>query len=236
MATNISLPPERQAQIEELERRIGYVFSDRSLILAALRHASSSSSRQASNERLEFLGDAILGMVVCEELYHQYPDLLEGELTRIKSVVVSRQTCAKVSAELGLAPFLQLGKGMSAQPKLPRSLLADVLESIVAAIFLDAGLPPARDFIQRHIFPFIAPTASGAKDENYKSRLQHLAQRDYSQTPTYVLVEEKGPDHSKSFRVAARIGDLEFNPAWGNSKKQAEQVAAKQALEQLDAE
>ncbi|MEM8680883.1 MAG: ribonuclease III [Planctomycetota bacterium] len=229
-----ALSPERLAQIEEVERRIGYVFKDRTLAQSALRHASSASSRVASNERLEFLGDAILGMVVCERLYHEFPDLLEGELTRIKSVVVSRETCAKISTELELAQFLQLGKGMIAQPNLPRSLLADVLESLVAAIFLDDGLEPAERFIERFVFPFITTAADTAEDENYKSRLQHLAQRDFSQTPTYVLVDQKGPDHSKSFRVAARIGDMEFEAAWGKSKKQAEQIAAKHALSQLE--
>ena len=182
---------------------------------------------------MELLGDAILGMVVCEMLYHGYPDLLEGELTRIKSVVVSRATCAKISRGLGLADFLLLGKGMTTTPSIPNSLLSDVFESLVAAIYLDGGLPPARDFIHQHVEPRLEPVAVGDSGANSKSDLQHLAQRDFSQTPTYSLVQETGPDHNKTFQVAARIGDRTFEPAWGRSKKEAEQRAAQMALENL---
>src|SRR5471030_767875 len=117
------------------ERRIGYDFRDKSLLTAALTHASGAQHRLASNERLEFLGDAILGAVVCDLLYHQYPEYLEGDLTKIKSVVVSRLTCAKVSESLGVEEFLVLGKGMTTHPNVPPSLLADVFESLVAAIY-----------------------------------------------------------------------------------------------------
>src|SRR3981189_3362344 len=126
-------------ELQRCERRIGYVFADKNLLIAALTHASGAQHRLASNERLEFLGDAILGAVVCELLYTQYPDYLEGDLTKIKSVVVSRQTCAKISEGLGLQEFLILGKGMTTSPTVPPSLLADVFESLVAAIYLDGG-------------------------------------------------------------------------------------------------
>ena len=157
--------------LDGCEARLGYRFQDRSLLLSALTHASGAASRLRSNERLEFLGDSILGMVVCEVLYHDYPDLLEGELTRIKSVVVSRVTCARISSELGLQEFLLLGKGMTSVSQIPRSLLADVFESLVAAIYLDGGMDPARDFILQHVGPRIAPVASGDAGENYKSDL-----------------------------------------------------------------
>src|SRR6476619_1362568 len=114
---------------ERCERRIGYVFRDKALLRAAFTHASGAEHRLASNERLEFLGDAILGAVVCEMLFHRYPEYLEGELTRVKSVVVSRQTCARISGRLGLQEFLILGKGMAGSVRLPESLLADVFES-----------------------------------------------------------------------------------------------------------
>src|SRR5277367_6186209 len=126
-------------QFERCERRIGYEFRDKTLLGAALTHASGAQHRLASNERLEFLGDAILGAVVCELLYAQYPEYLEGDLTKIKSIVVSRQTCAKISEALNLQEFLVLGKGMTTHPSVPPSLLADVFESLIAAIYLDGG-------------------------------------------------------------------------------------------------
>ncbi len=182
---------------------------------------------------MEFLGDAILGLVVCEVLYHNYPRLLEGELTRIKSVIVSRATCASISRELQLEEFLVLGKGMTTSAVIPRSLLADVFESLVAAIYLDGGMEPSARFIVAHVGPKISPVALGDAGENYKSELQQLAQRDFARTPTYYLVNESGPDHNKSFQVAARIGDRTYNAAWGRSKKEAEQQAARIALEEM---
>ena len=218
------------------EERLGYRFDDRTLLLSALTHASGAASRLRSNERLEFLGDSILGMVVCELLYHDYPELLEGELTRIKSVVVSRVTCAEISGELGMEDFLLLGKGMTSVSAIPRSLLADVFESLVAAIYLDGGMDPAKEFILKHVGPRVAPVACGDAGENYKSDLQQLAQREFAKTPSYFLVQESGPDHNKTFQVAARIGDRTFDAAWGRSKKEAEQEAAKIALSELSAD
>lgn len=233
---NASFDPHVEELLSGCEECINYSFADRSLLLSALTHASGASTRLRSNERLEFLGDAILGMVVCETLYNMYEDILEGELTRIKSVVVSRATCAELSGELGLQKFLFLGKGMTNSPSVPPSLLADVVESLIAAIYIDGGMQAARDFIDKHFTPRIEPVATGNAGENFKSDLQHLAQREYTKTPTYFLVEESGPDHNKSFRVAARIGDMVFDPAWGRSKKEAEQNAAKLALAKLAAE
>jgi ribonuclease III len=227
------------AQLPELarcERRIGYEFRDRSLLCAALTHASGAHHRLASNERLEFLGDAILGAVVCELLYCQYPDYLEGDLTKVKSVVVSRQTCAKISEALGLQEFLILGKGMSSHPSVPPSLLADVFESLAAAIYLDGGDAAARDFIQRFMGPEIELAAAGELGGNYKSLLQQMSQRENGSTPTYQLLDEKGPDHSKCFKISAQIGRSRFQPAWGRNKKEAEQRAARNALAELNGE
>ncbi len=216
------------------EERIGYFFHDRELLLAALTHASGASTRVKSNERLEFLGDAILGLVVCEELYHRFPNQLEGELTRIKSLAVSRETCASVSASMHLQDCLFLGKGMKTQAKIPSSLLSDVFEALVAAIYLDGGWERAREFIARHMFPLIETAAIAESDENYKSQLQHLGQREFGVTPTYVVIKEEGPDHQKNFLIAARLGDRQFESAWGRSKKQAEQYAAKKALDEIE--
>lgn len=224
---------DREALLDACEKKIDYNFRDRSLLTAALTHASGAKHRLASNERLEFFGDAILGLVVCERLFHSYPDYLEGDLTRIKSVVVSRQTCARISADLGLDECLLLGKGMAIHRTVPTSLLADVFESLVAAIYLDGGPEPAKRFIERHIVDYIDEVVTGDGGENHKSQLQHYMQREFGRTPTYTLIEEKGPDHSKSFKVAAQVGKRLFAPAWGRSKKEAEQSAAEKAIEYL---
>ncbi len=217
----------------KLEQRIGYEFKDKGLLLSALTHASGAEHRLASNERLEFLGDAILGAVVCEVLFRQYTEYLEGELTRLKSIVVSRQTCAKISRALGMQEFLILGKGMTTHPSVPSSLLANVFESLLAAIYLDGGDAAARQFIAATMGPEIELAAEGETGSNYKSLLQQLAQREHGTTPTYQLLDEKGPDHSKCFKVAAQVGPDRYQPAWGRNKKEAEQRAARNALSQL---
>jgi ribonuclease III len=218
---------------ETLEERIGYRFKNPKLLSSALTHSSGAEHRLASNERMEFLGDAILGAVVCELLYHQYPAYLEGDLTRIKSIVVSRQTCAKLSQALGMQEFLILGKGMTTHPSVPSSLLADVFESLVAAIFLDGGMEAAKTFVLKHLVPEIDLAADGESGFNYKSVLQQVAQREHGTTPTYQLMDEKGPDHSKCFKIAALVGTSQFQPAWGRNKKEAEQRAARNALSEL---
>jgi ribonuclease III len=228
-----NLDPQVVAVLEKLEKRIGYTFTDKSLLLSALTHASGAEHRLASNERLEFLGDAILGAVVCEMLYRQYPDYLEGDLTKIKSVVVSRQTCTKISQMLGMQEFLILGKGMTTNPTVPPSLLANVFESLVAAIYLDGGLEAARAFITESVGAEIELAAGGESGYNYKSLLQQMAQREHGATPTYQLLDEKGPDHSKCFKIAAQVGSTRYHPAWGRNKKEAEQRAARNALSQL---
>lgn len=221
-------------QLARCQERIEYHFREPGLLREALTHASGANHRLSSNERLEFLGDAILGAIVCELLYHQYPQYLEGDLTKVKSVVVSRQTCAKVSEGLGMQEFLILGKGLTTHPGVPSSLLADVFESLVAAIYLDGGYEEARRFVARHLAPEIVSTVDGELGGNYKSLLQQIAQRQYGTTPTYELLDEKGPDHSKCFKIAAQVGASRYEPAWGRNKKEAEQRAAGNALSQLD--
>jgi ribonuclease-3 len=227
---------EQLEKFAHCERRIGYTFSDRSLLLSALTHASGADHRLASNERLEFLGDAILGAVVCEILFRQYPDYLEGDLTKIKSVVVSRQSCAKISEALGLQEFLIVGKGMAASDDVPPSLLADVFESLLAAIYLDGGDEAARRFVEEYIGPEIELAAAGELGGNYKSLLQQFAQREFGNTPVYQLLDEKGPDHAKCFKVCAYVGGTRYQGAWGRNKKEAEQRAACNALSELKGE
>jgi ribonuclease-3 len=228
--------PDLATLLDCCERRIGYTFSDKNLLRASLTHASGAENRLASNERLEFLGDAILGAIVCEQLYRLYPEYLEGDLTKLKSIVVSRQTCARISEALGMQEFLILGKGMSTHPTVPSSLLADVFESLIAAVYLDGGTQAAQEFVCRYVMPEIELAAGGELGGNYKSLLQQLAQREYGTTPSYHLLDEKGPDHSKCFKISAQIGSARYQPAWGRNKKEAEQRAARNALSELNHE
>lgn len=215
------------------ESTIRYTFHDRGLLERALTHASVASTRLRSNERLEFLGDAVLGAVVCEDLFLRYPESPEGELTRIKSVVVSRASCGRISRKLGLQEFLFVGKGVAVQKHVPNSILAALFEALVGAIYLDGGFEAARDFILRVVDDEINRAAESLTGVNYKSLLQQFAQKDLGRVPTYVVLDEQGPDHSKCFHVAAVIGHRTFDPAWGASKKVAEQRAAQNALVEL---
>jgi ribonuclease III len=220
--------------LDECQSAIGYRFRQPDLLRSALTHASGANTRLASNERMEFLGDAVLGLITCEQLYLRFPDYQEGDLTKIKSVVVSRRTCARFSKALNLGDYLFLGKGMHLHTAVPASLLADVYESLVAAIYLDGGLEAARTFILRHLGPEIEEVAEGAHGGNFKSLLQQVAQREFNATPQYVMLDEKGPDHSKCFKIAAVIGRHTYAGAWGRNKKEAEQRAAMNALAQVN--
>ncbi|TVS19695.1 MAG: ribonuclease III [Planctomycetaceae bacterium] len=235
---NLAFDPEsdQPSRLDRCQRRIGYHFQNRQLLIEALTHASGAEHRLASNERLEFLGDAILGAVVCELLYERYPQYQEGDLTKIKSAVVSRQACAKISEALGLQEFLIVGRGMAASQTIPPSLLADVFESLIAAIHLDGGNDAAKRFIEQYIGPEIELAATGDMGGNYKSLLQQMAQRDFYSSPSYQLLDEKGPDHRKCFKVAAQIGSTRYQAAWGRNKKEAEQRAACNALAEINGE
>jgi ribonuclease-3 len=227
------IPATRMKPLVACQQAVGYAFRNPKLLLSALTHASSADHRVVSNERMEFLGDAVLALVICQDLYERFPTLLEGELTKIKSVVVSRRTCARVSKTLGLERFLILGRGMAAQDGVPTSVLAAVFESIIAAIYQDSGLGPAREFILRTARSEIEKAAGGHHGGNYKSILQQLAQKEFGQIPTYEVLAEDGPDHSKSFKVAAVIAAQRYVPAWGANKKEAQQRAALNALSQI---
>ena len=228
-------PPEPDDPLATCQEILQYTFRDRALLQSALTHASGADHRLASNERLEFLGDAILGAVVCDLVYRLFPEALEGELTRIKSQVVSRRTCTKISRGMGLQAFLVLGKGMGGPSQAPPSVLADVFEGLVGAIYLDGGMEAASDFITRLVEPEIELAMVG-QGTNHKSQLQQLAQRQFAETPTYRVLDEKGPEHSKCFKISAQIGNRNFAPAWGPSKKDAEQRAARNALHQITGE
>lgn len=215
------------------EERISYNFQNPRLLRAALIHSSSADTRQESNERLEFLGDAVLGLVVCQTLFERLPGALEGELTKIKSAVVSRRTCARVAEKLQLTDALVLGQGMENGERLPKSLAAAALESIIAAVYLDGGFETARDFILRHMDDELHRAMESEHQYNFKSQLQQFAQRELGATPQYELLDEKGPDHAKCFEVAVALAERQFPGAWGPSKKDAEQRAARIALQAL---
>jgi ribonuclease-3 len=218
--------------LRQCEETISYTFKNPALLTLALTHASVACRRLDSNERLEFLGDAVLGLVVCDELYSTNEEIQEGEMTRIKSTVVSRVTCALIAEESGLAKSLFLGKGM-ADEGMPQSVAAAVFEAIIGAIYIDGGIEPAREFILRHVRPHIAEALDIEHQQNYKSLLQQYAQREMGFMPQYYLLDEKGPDHSKCFEMAAVIGGRHFPTAWGKNKKDAEQKAALRALVEL---
>jgi ribonuclease-3 len=229
-----ALLPAPSDVLERCQAALDYQFARPELLRSALTHASGANTRLSSNERLEFLGDAVLGLVVCEQLYHRYSTFTEGDMTRIKSAVVSRRTCAAISKQLRLRDFLMLGKGM--QTDIPDNVLADVFESLIAAIYIDGGYPAAQEFILRHLGNEIESVALSATAENHKSALQQWSQRETGESPTYALLDEKGPEHCKCFKVAACIGQHHYPAAWGKTKKDAEQKAALNALSLLKGE
>jgi ribonuclease-3 len=216
------------------EERLAYEFRDKSLLFEAITHASSSNTRLRSYERMEFLGDSILGFLVCEYLFYRFPGWLEGNLTKVKSVVVSRQTCAQIGNDLGLVEFLIVGKGIGTTGTVPNSLLANAFESIVCAIYLDGGWKAVRKFLLPLIIERVDATIAGDTPTNYKSELQQYAQKRFGLPPNYHLVGNKGPDHDKSFMVSAQVGKRQFTPAWGKNKKEAEQRAAANALAEIN--
>lgn len=220
--------------IEQAEKVLGYQFKKPALLKEALTHASIADRRVDSNERMEFLGDAVLDLVICHELFNRFPQHMEGDLTKLKSSVVSRRTCAEVSKETGLIDCLIIGKGISSRDQMPSSLAACVYESIVAGIYLDGGFDVAREYILRTMQPKIDAIVNNTGHQNYKALLQQHSQKLLGNTPVYELLDEKGPDHSKCFEVCVNVEGRRFTSAWGPNKKIAEQKAALLALEELE--
>jgi len=222
--------------LQKCQDIIGYSFNNPDLLEQALTHASLDDGDSQHNERLEFLGDAILGLVICDHLYNVFPDLREGDLTRIKSVVVSRTTLARKIRETGLDEFMRVGKGMSNKPTYPRSVLANVYEAIVAAIYIDSpekGLADARRFILRFLVEEIGKVVSDRHERNFKDLLQQYTQRHLGCAPKYKILSEQGPDHQKSFHIIALIGGREYCKGHGHNKKEAEQAAAQKTYEKI---
>lgn len=224
------MDPEHAEQLFELEKVLHYEFLNLDLLSRALTHSSCRNHLTYSNERLEFLGDAVLGFVVTDHLYRAIPDEAEGELTRIKSIVVSRASLAKLGRSLGVGKYLILGKGLTRKKSLPRSLLANAFEAILGAIYLDGGLEEARAFTLRMLEAPIQEAIAERHGTNCKSLLQQYAQRRMGQTPSYRVAAEEGPDHGKRFTVVSIIGEKEYGRGSGATKKEAEQNSAAATL------
>ena len=221
--------------MKTLEEKLGYSFQNRALLENALTHSScanESRGKLQSNERLEFLGDSILGMVVADHLYRNHPDLPEGVLTRTRAALVCEDSLVLVAEELGLGEYLRLGKGEETGGGRNRpSIRADAVEAVLAAVYLDGGIGSARKIIQKYILS--REVAGLTKPRDYKTALQELVQRESGQVLAYRLVGEEGPDHNKRFFVEVTLNGKGVGQGSGRSKKEAEQMAAKAAIEML---
>ena len=218
---------------QQLEKKLQYSFSNRALLKKALTHSSSSAQKLDSNERLEFLGDSILGLVICQALYERFPNYLEGDLTKIKSKLVSRKTCSLIAGLLDLDSVLNIGLGMRKSRALKGSVAAATLEAVIAAICLDGGFEKAKEFILRHFGPLIDQANAAEHQENFKSLLQQYVQQNLNHSVNYEILDEKGPDHNKCFESAVVIDRKRYPSAWGTTKKEAQQAAAYNALVEL---
>jgi ribonuclease-3 len=225
------------ADIKAFQKEIGYRFSDEQLLLQALTHSSFANEKHmkkgSDNERLEFLGDAVLEIISSEFLYENYPKLPEGELTKLRASIVCEPTLAECTKELRLGEYLRLGKGEAQTGGRERkSILSDALEAVIGAIYLDGGFANAKDFILRYILTDIEH-----KQLFYDSKtiLQEIVQGEHAQL-SYLLLEETGPDHNKCFTVEVRVGEEALGQGSGSTKKAAEQEAAYRALLQIKAE
>ncbi len=222
--------------IKDLEEAIGYRFHNITLLQNALTHSSYANERWHDslkcNERLEFLGDAVLGMVVAEYLYRNYPERLEGDLTRMRADMVCETSLAAAANRVELGKHMLLGNGEEQGGGRTRaSILADAFESVIAAAFLDGGMDAAKGIIERFILTNVP--AKKMQNQDYKTALQELVQKKRNQTITYELVSESGPDHDKSFTVELRLNGKKIGEGTGSSKKRAEQDAARVALNKL---
>ncbi len=222
--------------IKDLETAIGYRFHNISVLQNALTHSSYANERWhdslKSNERLEFLGDSVLGMLVAEYLYGNFPDRLEGELTRMRADMVCEKALAKVAARIDLGKHLLLGKGEEQNGGRKRdSILADALESVIAACYLDGGMDAARAFVNAFVLTDIP--VSKLNNMDYKTMLQEFVQQKRDQVLVYTLIGESGPDHDKQFLVELTLNGAVIGRGVGTSKKRAEQDAARVALEEL---
>lgn len=219
--------------MKDLQKAIGYQFKNEALLQNALTHSSFAHERkqpESCNERLEFLGDSVLSIAVSDYLYHHFPDLPEGELTRIRAASVCEKALFGFAKAIGLGEHLLLSRGEQNTGGRNRpSILADAFEALIAAIYLDGGMEPARAFILSHVVPTL-DNHRRAAFKDYKTMLQEVIQQNPEDRLTYLLVEESGPDHDKVFKYEVHINSNLVGTGMGRSKKEAEQAAAKEAL------
>lgn len=218
--------------MKSLEEKIGYTFRDSALLQEALTHSSYANECQEKiecNERMEFLGDAVLSIVTADLLYNRFPDLPEGQLSRLRSSLVCTQSLAAFAKQVDLGSYLRLGNGeLHTGGRERPSILEDAFEALIAAIYLDGGMEPAKAHILRFLLPALENHSAAFKD--YKTMLQEVVQQNPGENVHYVLVGESGPDHAKRFEVQVRLNSNVIGTGSGRSKKIAEQEAAKEAL------
>ena len=227
-----------EKKLKALENRIGYEFRNRNLLILALTHSSYANEKKLGkagcNERLEFLGDAVLGFVTAEYLYTKHPDMPEGDLTRIRAALVCEESLHEVAQYLGLGEYLRLGRGeeLGGGRRRP-SILADATESVFAAVYLDGGMDAARDLIHRVLLDKEQEEQVEERRRDYKTELQELVQRKPDQALRYEMVGASGPDHARVFAFRVLLNGQVAGTGEGRSKKEAEQAAAHCALERL---
>lgn len=220
--------------LEQWSREIlEHHFSNGALLLEALTHTTYANehARARANERLEFLGDSIVGLVVAEHIFEQYPDLPEGEMTKLRAAVVCEPSLAGRSRQLGIGRRMRFGKGEAVSGRERDSILADAFEAVVGALYLDGGLEAARRFVLRELEPVVTAARQGGVRVDYKTRLQERLQREGAEAPQYRLLEEEGPAHNKRFQVGVYFRGQLLGTGWGRNKKEAEQEAAREALD-----
>ena len=229
-----SASDQRIAALRELSATLQHEFRSIELIERALVHSSMGNAGKANYERLEFLGDAILGFLVAEHLFRITPEIPEGELTDRRAKIVSREPLAEIGQTLGLARYVEAGRGLSSEELHSTRILADLVEAVLAAIYLDGGIRAARRFVRLHVLPHpaMAAAASGTPRDP-KSRFLHFAQAQGLGQPEYVTLGHEGPDHARTFTVSARLGGEEIATGSARSKRAAEMIAAEDALKTL---
>ena len=228
-----------QNNIVELQNKIDYQFQDAKFLKEALTHSSYSNEfkkiKNKNNERLEFLGDSILGLIISNYLFRLKKDLPEGELTKIRAAIVCEKSLKEVAKYIGLGEFLYLGKGEESTGGRTRdSILADATEALIAAIYLDGGFKKATDFVLINMEEIIQQAIQGKIMRDYKTQLQELIQKDNKENISYTLAEQLGPDHDKTFKMNVFVGEEIIGTGIGKSKKEAEQKAARDALEKAN--
>ncbi len=231
-------PKYEKSNISTLEKRINYIFKDKNTVLTAITHSSYANEKKARklkyNERIEFLGDSVLGLTISEHLYKMYPELPEGELTVTRSKIVCESSLSKCATDIGLGELLLLGRGEELSGgRTKSSILSDAYESLIGAIYIDGGLEVAKEFILKHMDDIIKSSTQGKLFYDYKTQLQEKIQQKGEQQITYTVVDEKGPDHNKIFMTQIKINGLVCGQGSGRSKKESEQSAAKDALDKL---